>query len=70
MDEDKLSIFPSNKLFFAAAIAACTIACAGWAVLAQEGTRMIAIEKMDVGSAPADFDSHRDQDSAVTGANQ
>jgi hypothetical protein len=56
MDEDKLSISPSNKLFFAAAIAACTIACAGWAVLAQEGTRMIPIEKMDVGSAPTDFD--------------
>jgi len=56
MDEDKLSISPSNKLFFAAAVAVCAIACAGWTALAQEGTSMIAIEKMDVGSAPADFD--------------
>lgn len=56
MDEDKLSIFPSNKLFFAAAVAVCAIACAGSAVLAQKGAPMIAIEKMDVGAAPADFD--------------
>ena len=49
MDEDKLSISPSNKLFFAAAVAVCAIACAGSAVLAQEGHTMIAIEKMDVG---------------------
>jgi hypothetical protein len=56
MDEDKLSIFPSNKPFFVAAVAVCAIACVGWAALAQEGTSMIAIEKMDVGSAPTDFD--------------
>lgn len=56
MDEDRLSVFPSNKLFVTAAIAACAIVFAGWAALAQGGTRMIAIEKMDVGSAPTDFD--------------
>ena len=56
MDENKLSISPSNKLFFAAAVAVCAIACAGSAVLAQKGAPMIAIEKMDVGAAPVDFD--------------
>ena len=56
MDEDKLSIFPSNKPFFAAVVAVCAVACAGSAVLAQKGAPMIAIEKMDVGAAPADFD--------------
>jgi hypothetical protein len=30
--------------------------CASSAVLAQKGARMIAIEKMDVGKAPTDFD--------------
>jgi hypothetical protein len=59
MDEDKLSIFPSNTSFFAAAAAACAIACAGSGALAQEGITMIVIEKMDVGSAPADFDFGR-----------
>jgi glycosyl hydrolase family 59 (putative galactocerebrosidase) len=59
MDDDKLSIFPPNKLFFAAAAAACAIACAGTVALAQEGITMIVIEKMDVGSAPADFDFGR-----------
>src|SRR5450759_23779 len=59
MNEDKLSIFPSNKLVFAAAVAACAIACASSAGLAQKGTPMIAIEKMDVGMAPADFDFGR-----------
>jgi hypothetical protein len=59
VDDDKLRISPSNKLFFAAAAAACAIACAGSAALAQEGISMIVIEKMDVGSAPADFDFGR-----------
>jgi hypothetical protein len=59
VDDDKLRISPSNKLFFAAAAVACAIACAGSAELAQEGITMIAIEKMDVGSAPADFDFGR-----------
>jgi Galactocerebrosidase, C-terminal lectin domain len=59
MDDDKLSISSTNKLFFAAAAAACAIACAGSAALAQEGITMIAIEKMNVGSAPADFDFGR-----------
>jgi hypothetical protein len=59
VDDDKLWIFPSKALFFAATSAACAIACAGTAALAQEGMTMIAIEKMDVGSAPADFDFGR-----------
>lgn len=56
MDEDKLSIFPSNKPFFAATVAVCAIACAGSAVLAQKGAPMIAIETMEIGKAPTDFD--------------
>ena len=59
MDDDRLSIFPTNKLVFAVTFAACAIACAGSAALAQKGISMIAIEKMDVGSAPADFDFGR-----------
>jgi hypothetical protein len=59
VDDDKLSIFPSNKLFFAAAAAACAIAYAGSAALAQEDITMIEIGKMDVGSAPAEFDFGR-----------
>lgn len=59
MDDNKLSIFPPIKLIFVAAIAACAIACAGSAGLAQTGAPMIAIEKMDVGKAPADFDFGR-----------
>ena len=59
MDGKKLSIFPSNKLVFAAAVAACVIACAASAGHAQRGATMIAIEKMDIGTAPADFDFAR-----------
>ena len=59
MDGNRLSIFPSNKLILAAAVAACTIACAASAGLAQKGTTMIAIEKMDVGKEPAEFDFAR-----------
>jgi hypothetical protein len=59
MDGNRLSIFPSTKLGLAAAIAACAIACAVSAGLAQKGTTMIAIEKMDVGRLPAGFDFAR-----------
>jgi glycosyl hydrolase family 59 (putative galactocerebrosidase) len=56
MDGSGLGIFPSNRPIFIAAAVACAVACAGSAVLAQKGAPMIAIEKMDVGAAPADFD--------------
>jgi hypothetical protein len=59
VDDDKLRVSPFNNLFFAAAAVACAIACAGSAALAQEGITMIVIEKMNVGSAPADFDFGR-----------
>ena len=59
MDGNKLSIFPSNKSFFAAAVAACAIACAASTGFAQQGTMMIAIEKMDLGKPPANFDFAR-----------
>ena len=59
MDEDRLSIFSSNKFGFAAAGAACAIACALSAGLAQTGTTMIAIEKMEIGRPPPGFDFAR-----------
>jgi len=59
MDGNRPSIFSSNRLVFAAAVAACALACAASAGLAQEGTTMIALEKMDVGSPPAGFEFTR-----------
>ena len=59
MDGNRLSLFPLNKFGFAAAIAACAIACAASAGLAQQGTTMIAIEKMDVGGPPPGFEFAR-----------
>ncbi len=59
MDGNRLSLFPSHKLAFAAVIAACAMACTASAGLAQQGTTMISIEKMDVGKAPADFEFAR-----------
>lgn len=59
MHGSRPSVFPSNKLIFAAAIVACAIFCAMSAGLAQKGTTMIAIEKMDVGSPPAAFEFAR-----------
>lgn len=56
MDDDKLSIFPPNKLVFAVAIVASAIACVASVGLAQQGTAMIALEKMAVGSPPAEFE--------------
>lgn len=58
MDGNRPSIFSSNRLIFAA-VAACALACAASAGLAQEGTTMIALEKMDVGSPPAGFEFTR-----------
>ncbi len=42
-----------------AALAACTLACAGTAALAQTGPIMIPLDKMTVGAAPADFEFAR-----------
>src|SRR5450830_74897 len=56
MDGNWVRVFPSIRSIFIAAAVACAIACAGSAVLAQKGAPMIAIEKMDIGAAPADFD--------------
>ncbi|MEI7804242.1 MAG: hypothetical protein WCI56_02830 [Hyphomicrobiales bacterium] len=58
MDGNGLSIFQS-KLVFAAAFSACAIACATPSGLAQKGMTMIAIEKMEVGKPPAEFDFAR-----------
>lgn len=59
MDGNKLSIFPSNKSFFATALTACAVACAVSAGFAQKGTTMIAIEKIEVGRPPANFEFAR-----------
>jgi hypothetical protein len=59
MTENKPSIFPSNKSFFAAATAACAIACAASVGFAQRETTMIAIEKSDIGQPPAEFEFAR-----------
>jgi len=56
VDGMRFPIFPSITPVFAAAAVACSLACTGTAGLAQRGTTMIAIEKMDIGTAPADFD--------------
>jgi hypothetical protein len=56
MDGSRLRVFPLIRPIFIAAALACAIASAGSAVLAQRGAPMIAIEKMDVGAVPADFD--------------
>lgn len=55
MDGNRPSIFSSNRPVFAAALAACAIAWVASTGLAQKGTTMIALEKMDVGKPPADF---------------
>ena len=59
MDGNRFPSFPSNKLRFAAAIAACAIACAASTGFAQKGTTMIAIEKMDIGKLPPEFEFAR-----------
>jgi hypothetical protein len=59
MDGNRLPIFPSLKTVFAATAVVCAIAFAGSTSLAQRGTVMIALEKMDVGTAPADFEFAR-----------
>jgi hypothetical protein len=56
MDGIRLRVFPLIRPIFIAAAVACAIACAGSAVLAQKGAPMIAIETMDIGAAPVDFD--------------
>jgi hypothetical protein len=57
-DGNRLSIFPMN-MSFAVVIAACALACAASVGLAQQGTTMISLEKMTVGSPPAGFDFAR-----------
>jgi hypothetical protein len=50
---------PTMRSAFASMVAACAIACGAALALAQTGTTMIAIEKMDVGTAPAQFEFAR-----------
>ena len=59
MDGKRPWVFSSIKLVFVAAVAACTIACIASAGLAQKGTTMVAIEKMEVGKPPAGFEFTR-----------
>ena len=59
MDGKRLPPFPTFKPAIATAIIAGALACAGSVGFAQTGATMIAIEKMNVGAAPADFDFAR-----------
>ena len=59
MDGNTPRAFPFSAPIVAAAAAACAIACAASLALAQQGTIMIAIDKMNVGIPPADFDFAR-----------
>ena len=58
MDRSQLSHFLIKRGFIATALA-CAIACAGSAGFTQTGAIVIAIEKMAVGTAPADFEFAR-----------
>ena len=59
MDETRPLDFASIKPILAATALACALACAGSAGFAQTGAIMIAIDKMTVGAAPADFEFAR-----------
>src|SRR6476659_3897491 len=59
MDRSRLFTFIPIKHIFAAAALAGAMACMGTAGLTQTGVIMIAIEKMTVGAAPADFEFAR-----------
>ncbi len=59
MDGNWPAILRPNKPVLAVAFAACALACAGSAGLAQRGTITIAIEKMEIGMAPTDFEFGR-----------
>jgi hypothetical protein len=66
MNGHRLSQFPSNKFGFAAAFATYALACAASVGLAQQGTTMIALEKMDIGSPPAGFEFARTGQGSVS----
>ena len=53
------AIFSPNNPGFAIAFAACALACAGSDGFAQRGTTIIAIEKMEIGKTPTDFEFGR-----------
>jgi hypothetical protein len=59
MDGSRLFTFIPIKHIFAAAALAGAIACMGTAGLTQTGVIMVAIDKMTVGAAPADFEFAR-----------
>ena len=59
MDGSRLFTFIPIKHILAAAALAGAIACMGTAGLTQTGVTMIAIDKMIVGAAPADFEFAR-----------
>ena len=59
MDRSRLFTFIPTKRTFAAAALVSATACLGTAGLTQTGVIMIAIDKMTVGAAPADFEFAR-----------
>jgi Galactocerebrosidase, C-terminal lectin domain len=58
MDGNRPLPFPHRRLIVAA-MAACAFACAGSQILAQQGTIVIGLDKMDIGKPPAGFDFAR-----------
>ena len=60
MDRSRLFTFiPIKHIFAAALLSLSAIACMGTVGLTQTGVTMIAIDKMIVGAAPADFEFAR-----------
>jgi hypothetical protein len=59
MDKSRVFTVLPIKHISAAAALVCAIACMGTAGLTQTGVIMIAVEKMTVGAAPADFEFAR-----------
>ena len=59
MDESQPSHYSPMKRWFIATALACAIACEGSAGLTQTGAIAIAIDKMAVATAPADFEFAR-----------
>ena len=59
MDENRHPDFSPVKRAFIVTALACALACEGSAAFTQIGAIMIAIDKMAVGTAPADFEFAR-----------
>jgi hypothetical protein len=59
MDRREPQSFRTLRRVVIAGLAACALACAGAPALSQIGNTMVPLEKMTVGTAPADFEFAR-----------